>query len=316
MSLIITYIGSKGCVMAGDKRRIGFFGPEGPRESLEERLYSGSINTKEELLKKADEFGIKIKISDDADKIHEIGNVVVGEVRSKTVYETKRKRIYATTGAYNIIELLGSDLKTVKSGGSSIIVFGNKYTKELAEKSIKRYWKSKLNLIEVRKIFENVMEEVAVETPTVSPEYDVMMKYPSIDTKEAKELLRITIVQDVKDLEEYRTQLKENIIQTSQNIKMATKIVIQGAIGNVAYVKGNEVGIILDKSIEALDTDWNRIAEPSELIKMTAEDGSNVSRGDLAVIENENLCINRTKESLNCDFILCRAEKDSDENIK
>jgi hypothetical protein len=316
MSLIITYIGSKGCVMAGDKRRIGFFGPEGSRENLEEKLYSGSINTKEELLKKADEFGIKIKISDDADKIHEIGDVVVGEVRSKTAYETKRKRIYATTGAYNIIELLGSDLKTVKSGGSSIIVFGNKYTKELAEKSIKRYWKSKLNLIEVRKIFENVIEEVAIETPTVSPEYDVMMKYPLIDTKEAKELLRITIVQDVKDLEEYRTQLKENMIQTSQNIKMATKIVIQGAIGNVAYVKGNEIGIILDKSIEALDTDWNTIAEPSELIKMTAEDGSNVSRGDLAVIENENLCINRTKESLNCDFILCRSEKDNNENIK
>ena len=59
------------------------------------------------------------------------------------------------------------------------------------------------------------MEEVAIETPTVSPEYDVMMKYPSIDTKEAKELLRITILQDVKDLEEYRTQLKENLIQTS-----------------------------------------------------------------------------------------------------
>ncbi len=44
---------------------------------------------------------------------------------------------------------------------------------------------------------------------------------------------------------------------------------------------------------------------------MTAEDGSKVSRGDLAVIENENLCINRTKESLNCDFILCRAEPDN-----
>jgi len=308
MSLIITYIGSKGCVMAADKRRIGFYGAEVSRENLEAKLYSGSINTKEELLKEAEEFGVKINISDDADKIYEIEDVIVGEVRSKTVFETKRKRIYATTGAYNIVELLGSNLETVKSGGSSIIVFGNKYTKELAEKSIKKYWKSKLNLVTVKKIFENVMEEVAIKTPTVSMEYNIIMKYPSLDIKEAKELLRKTIVQDIKDLENYRTQLSENLIETSKNIQMATRIVIQGAIGNVAYVKGKEVGIILDKGIEALDTDWNIIIKSSELIKMTVEDGSKVSRGDLVVIENENLCINRTKELLNCEFILWRAE--------
>ena len=68
MSLIITYIGSKGCVIAGDKRRIGFYGPKEAREKLEEELYSGKIKTKEELLKKADEHGITLKISDDADK--------------------------------------------------------------------------------------------------------------------------------------------------------------------------------------------------------------------------------------------------------
>ncbi len=43
MSLIITYIGRKGCVIAGDKRRIGFYGPEQAREKLEEELYSGQI---------------------------------------------------------------------------------------------------------------------------------------------------------------------------------------------------------------------------------------------------------------------------------
>jgi len=308
MSLIITYIGSKGCVMAADKRRIGFYGAEVSRENLEAKLYSGSINTKDELLKEAEEFGVKINISDDADKIYEIEDVIVGEVRSKTVYETKRKRIYATTGAYNIVELLGSNLETVKSGGSSIIVFGNKYTKELAEKSIKKYWKPKLNLVTVKKIFENVMEEVALKTPTVSMEYNIIMKYPSFNSKEAKELLRKTIIEDIKDLEKYRTQLSKKLLETSKNIQMATRIVIQGAIGNVAYVKGKEVGIILDKGIEALDTDWNIIIKPSELITMTVEDGSQVSRGDLAVIENENLCINRTKELLNCEFILCRAE--------
>ena len=308
MSLIITYIGSKGCVIAGDKRRIGFFGPEANREKLEEELYSGKIQTQEELLKKAMNLGITLKISDDADKIREIGDVVVGEVRSKTTVETKRKRIYATTAAYNMVELVGSEIKTIKSGGSSIVVFGNKYTQELAEKSIKKYWKSKITLIEIGKIFESIMKEVSVKTPSVSPAHDVIIKYPSIKAKEAKELLRTTIIQDVKELEKWRNELQENLIKTSQNIQMATKIIIQGNIGRVKKVNGNEIEIILDEGVEALDIEWKSMAKPSETIIMTVQNGSNISRGDLAVIEDENLCIKRTKEPLNCDFILCKSE--------
>jgi hypothetical protein len=308
MSLIITYIGSKGCVIAGDKRRIGFFGPEANREKLEEELYSGKIQTQEELLKKAMNLEITLKISDDADKIREIGDVVVGEVRSKTTVETKRKRIYATTAAYNMVELVGSEIKTIKSGGSSIVVFGNKYTQELAEKSIKKYWKSKITLIEIGKIFEYVMKEVSIKTPSVSPAHDVIIKYPSIKAKEAKELLRTTIIQDVKELEKWRNELQENLIKTSQNIQMATKIIIQGNIGIVENVNGNEIEIILDEGVEALDIEWKSMVKPFETIIMTVQNGSNISRGDLAVIEDENLCIKRTKEPLNCDFILCKSE--------
>ncbi len=304
----MTYIGKKGCVIAGDKRRIGFYGPEQAREKLEEELYTGKIKTREELVKRGVEHGITLNISDDAEKIREIGDVVIGEVRSKTTYETKRKRIYATTGVFNIIELLGSDIKTIKSGESSIIVFGNKYTQQMAEKSIKKYWKSKINLITIGKIFESVMEEVANETPSVSPKYDVLIKYPIIDTKEAKELLRKTILQDVKELEKWRNELQENMIKTSQNIQMATKIIIQGNIGTVTYVKDNEIGIRLDEGVEALDKDWNILAKPSETIKMTVKNQSNVLKGDLVVIENEDLCIKRNKESLICEFILCKAE--------
>jgi len=291
-----------------NKRRIGFYGPERAREMLEKELYSGNIKTQKELLKKSDDHGITIKISDDADKVREINDVVVGEVRSKTTQETKRKRIYATTGAYSMIELIGSDIKTVKSGGSSIVVFGNKYTQELAEKSINKHWKSKINLMGIETIFESVMEEVAHETPSVSPKYDIIIKYPLIKEKEAKELLRITILKEVKELENWRNELRDNQIKTAQNIQMATKIIIGGNIGTVEYVDENEIGIILDKGVEALNTEWETIAKPSETIKMTVEDISNVSKGDLAVIENENLCIKRTKESLNCEFILCKSE--------
>ena len=308
MSLIITYIGSKGCVIAGDKRRIGFYGPERAREMVEEDLYSGKIKTQTELLKKSSDLGITLKISDDAGKIREIGDVVVGEVRSKTTHETKRKRIYATTNAYSIVELTGSKITNVKSGGSSIIVFGNKYTKEQAEKSIQKNWKSKINLIEVGKIFETIMIEVAHETPSVSPKYDIIIKYPLLKEKEAKELLRTNILQEVKELENWRNQLRDIQIKTAQNIQMATKIIIGGNIGTVEYVDENEIGIILDKGVEALNTEWETIAKPSETIKMTIPNQSNASKGDLVIIENENLCIKRTKESLNCDFILCRAE--------
>ena len=38
------------------------------------------------------EQGITIKISDDAEKIRERDDVVIGEVRSKTTQETKRKK--------------------------------------------------------------------------------------------------------------------------------------------------------------------------------------------------------------------------------
>jgi hypothetical protein len=308
MSLIITYIGSKGCVIVGDKRRIGFYGPEQARERLEEELYSGKINTREKLLKKADEHGITIKISDDAEKIRERDDVVIGEVRSKTTLETKRKRIYATTGTYSMIELSGSDVQTMKSGESAIIVFGNKYTQKLAEKSVNKFWKSKINLIEVGKIFESVMEQVALETPSVSLEHDMIIKYPKIAIKDAKELIRKTIIQDVKELSMWRDKLKENMVKTSKNIQMATKIIIAGDIGTVSYVKDDEIGIILNEGVEALNPNWEVMAKPSETIKMTVDDISNVSKGDLAVIENENLCIKRSKELLNCEFILCKAE--------
>jgi hypothetical protein len=309
MSLIITYIGNKGCIVAGDKRRISFFGPADAREKLEEELYTGKIKTKEELVKKSEEHSISLKISDDANKIYEIGEVIVGEVRSRSTHETRRKRIYAVAGAYSMVELLGSDIETMKSGGSSIVVFGNKFTQDLAQKTIKKYWKANIKLIDVEKILEIVMNDVADKTPSVSREYDMIMKYSSVDQKVAKELIRNTVLEDIRELKNYRNQLMENNVQTSQNIKMATKIIIEGNIGTVVSVNGNEIDIMLDEGVEALDTKWNPVAKPSETIKMTAENSENISRGDSAVIERENLCIKRTSEGLNCEYILCKSDK-------
>ena len=94
MSLIIAYIGKKGCVIAADKRRIAFFGEKENRELLEADMYSGDITSDEELYKRAEELDVVLKISDDASKVRTVEDVALGEVTTRGSMETKRKRIY------------------------------------------------------------------------------------------------------------------------------------------------------------------------------------------------------------------------------
>ena len=308
MSLIICYIGNRGTVIIGDKRRIGFFGDEKKREQLEAELYSGSIKKYGEMLRRAAELDITLKIIDDAQKIREIGEVVVGEVRFKTTFETKRKRIYATTGSYSIVELLGSTIKTMKSGETSIIVFGNKITKEITNEALKKYLTNKISLKAIAEIFKSIIKEVSSNTPTVSKEYDLLVKYPSLNIKQSNELIRNTIIKDVKELEKIRSELKDQMVNAAKSIEMASKIMEEGEVGRILKIQGNNVEIILNKGVEALDTDWNLKVKSGELVTMTVEKPELVSIGDVAVIENENLCIMRTKCDLKCNVILCKAE--------
>ena len=309
MSLIMSYIGRNGCVMAGDKRRIGFFGDKEKREKLEEYLYAGAILTDDELLKVAKEQGITLKIGDNAKKVRIIGNVAVGEVRFKTPFETKRKRIYGTTNGYIITELVGSHIDKVENGDSSIIVFGNKITKAKANELIKKYWKSKPSLENVSEVFKQVMEEISRITPSVSKEYDIHTLEVKLDKKEAQALLRETLVKDVKDLQEMREGLRKQLDNTAKSIEMASKIVLEGEIGMIKSIEGEKLKILLKEGIQALDMEWNVIANSGNMIEMNIDDPSSVRIGDMAVIENENLCIKRTKSNLQCNVILCKTDK-------
>jgi len=309
MSLIISYIGSNGCVIAGDKRRIGFLGDEEKREKLEESLYSGTIKSDDDLIKNAGRLQISIKITDEADKVRNVDeNVLVGEVTSKTPFKAKRKRIYATTNGYAIVELLGSNIDKIQEGDSSIIVFGNKITKKIANKSLKKHWKSKTNLNEIKDIFKRVMDEVSSQTPSVSKKYDIFIKHPQLGKKEAKKVLRDSIVADVKRLQEWREELKKEQIRVSKTIELASKIIDEGEIGKVKGIDGNKLKVILNNDIQAFDVEWNMVAGPGNLIEMNLDDSSDVEIGDKVVIENENLCIKRTRSGLVCEVILCRAE--------
>ena len=101
MSLIIAYVGKKGCVMASDKRRIAYFGNN--RQALEDELYDGSITTDEELYQRSKELDVPIKISDDADKIRVVCNTVRGEVSTK---EPMKQSVKEFTEQLTVIKLL------------------------------------------------------------------------------------------------------------------------------------------------------------------------------------------------------------------
>ncbi|MGV8144609.1 MAG: DUF2121 domain-containing protein [Methanothermobacter sp.] len=309
MSLVICYIGSHGTVIGGDKRRIGFLGDEKKRELLEEELYSGSIKNQESLLKRAKELGITLKITDDAVKVRALGDVVVGEVKNTTPFETKRKRIYATSGSFNLVELSGSTIKNIESGNTSIVVFGNKSTKEIANKSLKKNWKKKLSLNDVAEIFKKTMEEVARNTPSVSRQYDIIMKYPQIDKSESRELLRNTIVQDVKDLEKWRGELKDQMMKAAKGIQMSNRILNDAVVGKVKNITDNKVEITLSEDVEALDMEWDPVTKPGEVISMETDDPSQVQVGDMVVVKDENLCIMPSQSSLVCDVILCKVDR-------
>ena len=304
MSLIIAYVGKKGCVMASDKRKIGYFGDKENLKILEDELYSGKITTDEDFLKRAKELGISIKITDDASKLKIIGNTIRGEVSTKGTFETRRRRIYGTTQGYQIIELLGSDTESRKAGKNGVIIFGNEYAKRMAETLIKREWKSSQSLRYMGEIFQGIIEEVASKTPTVGNKVDVLTQQPKFNEQEAQKHLNITIDHDIKVLTKFRQELTEQIVQQQIEIDMVNKILNEGTVGKVVNIDDNMLFVQLDKKVQAVDENWKQLAGPGQNVLMFT-DSDNVKIGDKVVIENEDLCLKKDKSSLKCDVILC-----------
>ena len=304
MSLIIAYVGKKGCVMASDKRKIGYFGDKEKLNKLEKELYSGNIDNDKDFLKRADELGISIKISDDANKIKVIGNTIRGEVSTKGTFETRRRRIYGTTNGYQIVELLGSQTESRKSGKSGVIIFGNEYAKHMAETLIKRKWKASQSLRYMGDIFESIVSEVSAKTPTVGSKVDVLMQQPTFNESEAQQHLNITIDHDIKVLIKFRQDLTEQLVQQNLDIEMASKILDKGDVGKVVNIDGNMLHVQLNDKTQAVDGNWKQLAAPGQNVLMFT-DSDNVKLGDKVIIENEDLCLKKDKSSLKCDIILC-----------
>ena len=308
MSLIIAYVGKKGCVMAGDKRRIAYFGSKEERELLEQEIYSGQITSDEELYARAEELEIVLKISDDATKVKSVENVAVGEVSSRGAMETKRKRIYGTTNGFQIIELTGSEIVNVNKGDSSIIVFGNKITKSLANKMLKEKWKPSFSLKYMGDIFGQIIEDISKKTPSVGTKFDVVIQQNNLSSLMVQDYLDEVVDRDVNLLAKFRTKLKEDLLKQNETIKLASTIIEEGPVGIVDSIDENMIQVKLNQDVRAFDINWKLLAKPGENVIMFVEGDDEVALEDLVVIENEVLCIKRNKANLKCDIILCHLE--------
>ena len=307
MSLIIAYIGKKGCVIAADKRRIAFFGEKENRELLEADMYSGDITSDEELYKRAEELDVVLKISDDACKVRTVEDVALGEVTTRGSMETKRKRIYGTTNAYQIVELSGSNVTNITKGSSSIIVFGNKIAKSLANDLIQKRWKPSFSLKYMGDIFGGIIKDIASKSPSLGKEYDVIIKQDSSLSKiTGQNHLDKIVEMDVDLLSKYRTRLTEDLIKINETIQLSSTIIDEGFIGYVDKIDGNMLEVQLDEAVGAFDMNWKTLASPGDNVIVFIEDSGDVEIGDEVVIEDEHLCLKKNKQTLNCDIILCR----------
>ena len=193
MSLVITFIGKNGAVMAGDMREITFQGDKDSREGLEKELYTGMLTTDEELENRATELEVEIKIRDDKNKISQRDGILVGEVSSIERGLVQKRRVYASADNYAIIEIRGSEAKlTGKGKGSAFLVFGNNVTKEIANSCIKDHWKNG-NLSDAVKVMILTMEIASKVSASVSKEYVLLQTASKIG-------LSGTVEEDIKSL--------------------------------------------------------------------------------------------------------------------
>ncbi|MBQ2962901.1 DUF2121 domain-containing protein [Methanobrevibacter sp.] len=308
MSLIIAYVGKKGCVMAADKRRIAYFGLKEQRELLEQEIYSGEIKNDEELYARAEELDVNLKVTDNACKVKSIEHVAIGEVSSRGTMETKRKRVYGTSNGFKIIELSGSHILNSKRGDSSIIVFGNKIAKSLANEMIRERWKPSFSLKYMGDIFGQILKEISEVTPSVGKEYDIVIEKNSLAKSQVQDYIDEVAERDVMVLAKFRAQLREKLIEQNENIKLASTIIEEGSVGEIVIIDDNLIEVKLNDDVRAFDVNWKLLASPGQNVLMFVEDSEGLDKGDEIVIEDEVLCVKKNKANLKCDIILCHLE--------
>jgi len=168
LSLVVAFAGKKRAMIGGDRRSIAFFGGA---EMLEEELYSGKIRTDEELLKRAEDLGSRIQIADGREKVwkRNDGDVLVGEVTELSVEIQRRRRVYLVAGGYILVEISGNRAEVSKRGKSTLVILGNKFTRDFAYQRLGATGKPP-KISSVKSLFE----EAKRATASVSPDYTIL----------------------------------------------------------------------------------------------------------------------------------------------
>ena len=166
MSLVIALAGSREAVIGGDKRCITF---SGSCPQLEEELYSGRIKNDGALLARARELGATLQVSDGREKVWRRGDLLVGEVTELSSRLERRRRIYLAPGASLEVDISGSDARIRAQGGVGCVVFGNRFTQELAGSSVARSG-GRVN----EGLIKSIFVEAGERTASVSREHIIL----------------------------------------------------------------------------------------------------------------------------------------------
>jgi hypothetical protein len=181
MSLVIAFIGAKAAVMAGDMREIAFSGDDLSVERLESELYRGFISRDEDLVKRASELEVVIRIRDDKSKVSERCGALIGEVSSDEGEVVRKRRLYAAPGTYAIVEFENAIATLTGMGkGSNFVVFGNDIAKEMANRCIRENWKNG-TLQDAVRILMLSMEIASRVTASVSKKYLLIQTMQNVD---------------------------------------------------------------------------------------------------------------------------------------
>jgi hypothetical protein len=166
MSLIIALAGSKKAIIGGDKRSMTFLGscPE-----LERELYSGSLKTDQDLLRRARELGASLQVKDGREKVWRRGDILVGEVTEISPKADRRRRIYLVPGAYLMADITGKEAKVIGQGEVACMILGNKIAQQVASQRIKNA-RGKID----EQAIDDILAKVSCRTPSVSPEHLVL----------------------------------------------------------------------------------------------------------------------------------------------
>uniref|UniRef100_A9A8S0 Uncharacterized protein n=1 Tax=Methanococcus maripaludis (strain C6 / ATCC BAA-1332) TaxID=444158 RepID=A9A8S0_METM6 len=290
MSVIIGYYGKNGAVIAGDRRNLLFNGIESNRKKLEELLYSGKIRTDEELMKKASEFDVNVYINDSEEKVRSLGTLLCGEVKS-IGKDSKRRRMYLSREKCAVIDIENDRItnKSVKTG-SGIVVFGNKYIKNLVESEIKKYIKNilKMSAEEIKNLFVKILENTKNATLSGNFEYHFVETYENNFEK--------VIEDDLNELFDYRKELSIKMIEMQKVMMIADKIVKIGDVGKI-----ENGSLVLYDEFLAID----RICPEPTLYCEIGITGEFIE-GDVITIDSESLKVKRTGNPAVVEKIICR----------